>query len=81
MHVIGNILIDGLMKILYNENYDNQGHIGATGTLNSTLLQFLINKDTFITRRPPKSSGREVGEYYCQQHILLVYTLCHNTVL
>ncbi len=48
------------MKILYNKEYDNQGLVGAMGTLNKTLLQFLIQEDSFITINPPKSSGQEV---------------------
>lgn len=57
----GNVLIDGLMKILYDKEYDHQGCIGTRGTVNQPLLQHLIDKDLFITKHPPKSTGREVN--------------------
>lgn len=57
---IGNVLIDGLMKKLYDKEYDEDGCHGAMGTLNNELLQYLIDKDSFIAKPPPKSTGREV---------------------
>lgn len=48
------------MKRLYDKEYDEDGCHGARGTPNKDLLQFLIDKDSFITKAPPKSTGREV---------------------
>eukprot|EP00731_Ephydatia_muelleri_P023848 Em0016g119a len=62
----GNILVDHLMKQLYGVEYDKDGRIGSLGKINNLLLHELSDKDTFITRCPPKSTGRE---YYDHSYV------------
>jgi len=55
----GNMLIDFLAKKLFNKEYDVNGNFAEQGKINERLLKELIKKDNFITKKPPKSTGRE----------------------
>lgn len=54
----GNMLIDGLMKRLFNKPFDEAGNIASMGKLNQPLFKFLIN-DEYYKLGLPKSTGRE----------------------
>lgn len=54
----GNMLIDGLVRILTKKNMDLHGNIARTGKVISPLLSALM-RHPFIRRKPPKSTGRE----------------------
>jgi len=54
----GNMLIDQLMKALYNKEYDENGYVAAHGNVNEELLGYLM-EDDFVNAAPPKSTGRE----------------------
>ena len=54
----GNMLIDGLMKRLYNKPYDEDGKIGLNGNVSNELLKILLN-DEYYNIPYPKSTGRE----------------------
>ncbi|MEE9430911.1 MAG: anhydro-N-acetylmuramic acid kinase [Melioribacteraceae bacterium] len=62
----GNMLIDTLTKKLFNKDFDENGNIARSGKLNTELLDSLKQKDNFIERTPPKSTGRE---YYGEQFL------------
>ena len=55
----GNMMIDLLAKKLFNIDYDNNGKIAASGKLNPVLFEKIIETDEFISKKPPKSTGRE----------------------
>ncbi len=55
----GNMVIDGLMKRLYNKEYDEGGGVAATGRILPVLLDAL-RRHPFFTMKPPKSTGREM---------------------
>lgn len=55
----GNMLIDLAVSEYYNLKYDNNGEIAGKGNLNNDLLKKLMNID-FISKKPPKSTGREL---------------------
>lgn len=55
----GNMMIDMMSKKLYDKEYDKDGKIASSGTLNSILFERIIETDDFINRKPPKSTGRE----------------------
>ena len=54
----GNMIIDGLMKILYKKDYDKNGITARRGKVNSNLLNYL-KRDLYYKKLPPKSTGRE----------------------
>ena len=54
----GNMLIDEAMKILYNKPYDEGGNIALSGSVNSAILEKLMN-DEYLDLPYPKSTGRE----------------------
>ena len=54
----GNMLIDYLTEQYFHIPYDKNGEIGRSGKLDLQLLHILLNDD-FITKIPPKSTGRE----------------------
>lgn len=55
----GNMLIDGLMKQLFEMEFDRGGQTASTGdTVDKQALEWLMD-DWFISKEPPKSTGRE----------------------
>ncbi|MGM0525042.1 MAG: anhydro-N-acetylmuramic acid kinase [Pseudomonadota bacterium] len=55
-----NTLLDAWYRRHFDANgYDQNGAIAASGTINSDLLQTLLNAPYFDTK-PPKSTGREL---------------------
>lgn len=54
----GNMLVDQLMKIVYDKEFDQDGTTASSGTIKKDLLDYLM-ADDFVTSAPPKSTGRE----------------------
>lgn len=54
----GNMIVDGLMRELFNEHYDRNGKTALSGTVNKKLLTWM-SQHPYFKRRPPKSTGRE----------------------
>jgi anhydro-N-acetylmuramic acid kinase len=54
----GNVLIDTWARQHFGRDYDVDGSIAATGTVQDVLLDKLL-RDEFFSRRPPKSTGRD----------------------
>ena len=54
----GNVLMDAWIQRHQQQAYDKEGQWAASGTVNSALLETLL-QDTFFPRSPPKSTGRE----------------------
>jgi anhydro-N-acetylmuramic acid kinase len=54
----GNMVIDALTKKYFDRPYDENGDLAATGKTDYTLLEELI-RHSFLTKIPPKSTGRE----------------------
>ncbi len=54
----GNMLVDQLMKLLYNKDYDEDGETAFSGTVREDLMDYLM-EDGFVKSVPPKSTGRE----------------------
>jgi anhydro-N-acetylmuramic acid kinase len=55
----GNMLIDGAMQALYQQPFDADGRIGASGQFIPELMQQL-QEHPFLMQYPPKSTGREL---------------------
>ncbi len=67
----GNMLMDGLISAITDEqeSFDYNGRLAASGQVCEALLTTLI-AHPFLTRTPPKSTGREMfGETIIQQII------------
>ena len=62
----GNMLIDSLTKKLFNEEYDKDGKYAQSGKFNKALFSAFLEKDEFIEKTPPKSTGRE---YYGEKFL------------
>lgn len=54
----GNMVINALMKKLYNQQYDENGSIALKGAISEKLLSILL-KHQFFNKTIPKSTGRE----------------------
>jgi anhydro-N-acetylmuramic acid kinase len=54
----GNMLIDGLMRRLFNKPFDEYGKTAFGGKINPGLLRWLLS-DNYFRKSPPKSTGRE----------------------
>ncbi len=66
----GNMLIDGLMKKLYDKEFDKDGLIAGKGRVNEKLFNWLKN-DRYYRLKPPKSTGREHYGKDFQKRMLL----------
>ncbi len=54
----GNMLMDEAMRHFYQQSYDANGDIAASGTVQSALLSAL-NAHPYLQLAPPKTTGRE----------------------
>ncbi len=54
----GNMLIDNLMKRLFNQPYDEYGRVAFQGKIIPGLLKWLAD-NSYFKKLPPKSTGRE----------------------
>lgn len=55
----GNMMIDILVKKYFGKEYDENGSIALSGSIDNDLLRSMIKKDNYIEQKPPKSTGRE----------------------
>jgi len=62
----GNMLIDYLSKLFFDEDYDKDGRRAKRGKFNLNVFEFLKQNDSFIESKPPKSTGRE---YYGKEFL------------
>ena len=62
-----NVLLDMAARHFFNKDFDKDGAIARSGTIDDlSVVQFLKNK--FISKEPPKSTGREIfGEPFFEQ--------------
>jgi anhydro-N-acetylmuramic acid kinase len=58
----GNVLMDTWILKNLGKSYDSNGEWGASGQVNSDLLQSLLGHP-FFTQTPPKSTGREMFNF------------------
>ena len=54
----GNMVINALMKIFYNSDYDNNGSVALRGHVAEELLARML-RHSYFSRPVPKSTGRE----------------------
>jgi anhydro-N-acetylmuramic acid kinase len=67
----GNMLIDALAQLLYNQPFDFQGRIAASGRILSPVLTALM-RNPFFTTPPPRTAGREqFGREYAEKFLSL----------
>ncbi|MBI9071557.1 MAG: anhydro-N-acetylmuramic acid kinase [Melioribacteraceae bacterium] len=62
----GNMIVDLLMRIFYQKEFDANGDIAKSGKFNEELFNTLVLRDNFIEKEPPKSTGRE---YYGEEFL------------
>lgn len=63
----GNMIIDNIMRRLFNKPFDKSGHVARRGKLNTQLLNWMM-KNKYFTQQPPKSTGREMfGEKFVEK--------------
>jgi len=67
----GNMLVDGLMRRLFNQEFDRNGEIAAAGNVSKKLLEELL-AHPYFKKQPPKSTGREeFGEAFIEDILSL----------
>ena len=69
----GNMILDSLVRRLFNKDYDKDGIIASKGKLNYELFQYLLKTDNYFRKKYPKSTGRE---YYGEKFILGILKSC-----
>ena len=55
----GNMMIDEAMLKLYKKKYDNNGDVGRSGNVITSLFSELMSHK-YLKQQPPKSTGREL---------------------
>lgn len=70
----GNMMIDYLMQKYFNRKFDKDGKVALRGKVNQNLLRTIFDKDEFVKRRPPKSTGRELYNKQFVESILSDFT-------
>jgi len=55
-----NVLLDTWAHEKTGQDYDRDGQWAATGRVNPQLLNFLLESEPWLTRNPPKSTGRHL---------------------
>jgi anhydro-N-acetylmuramic acid kinase len=67
----GNMLIDALAELLFNQPFDSQGRIAASGRILTPVHTSLLRNPFFVTP-PPRTAGREqFGREYAQKFLNL----------
>lgn len=67
----GNMLIDQLMQILFDQPYDRDGKVAASGHTLKPILEVILRKP-FFHQKPPKTAGREeFGREFTQEFLRL----------
>lgn len=69
----GNAMIDFFVNKYFNLPYDDKGKIAFSGNTIKTVLDDMLNNDTFIRKTPPKSTGRELYSERFMEEISLKY--------
>lgn len=70
----GNMMIDYLMQKYFNRKFDKDGKVALRGKVNQNLLRTIFDKDEFVKRKPPKSTGRELYNKQFVESILSDFT-------
>ena len=55
-----NVLLDIWIHERKGLNYDHDGAWGASGQVDTALLQFLLDSESWLEHKPPKSTGRHL---------------------
>lgn len=56
----GNMLLDYWCHKHLGKKFDKDGRWAASGEVNQDLLEFLLSNEAWLTRQPPKSTGRDL---------------------
>lgn len=69
-----NVLIDEIVRIITDgiKHYDEGGELAAKGKINEQWLEEILLNDKYMTKQPPKSTGRE---YYTIEFAENLYRL------
>jgi len=77
----GNMIIDEICQQLFDAPYDENGLLAKQGNINEKLLARCMDV-AYITKSPPKSTGRELfGKEFAQQLIKENANLCKYDLL
>lgn len=66
----GNVMIDYFMKKYFLLPYDEGGKTAFQGRINTDLLRFLM-ADPYLSKKPPKSTGREQYNMHMMEELAL----------
>ena len=72
----GNMVIDSLARILYDEPFDESGHHAAGGEVDDAMMAELL-RDPYFEQDPPKSTGRE---YFGMSYAERLVTRCQEVM-
>ena len=63
----GNMLLDQAMRLFFRKDIDEDGKLSSEGRVLEDLFE-ILKRDSFISKKPPKSTGRErYGEKFFER--------------
>jgi len=72
----GNVMIDYFMNKYYQRPYDDGGKVALSGMVIIPIYEALI-KDPFFSKKPPKSTGRELYNAQAMENMAEQYGFSH----
>lgn len=72
----GNMVVDSLARILFDEPFDESGHHAAGGEFNDSMMAEML-RDPYFEQEPPKSTGRE---YFGTPYAERLVTRCQEVM-
>lgn len=85
---VGNILIDFSAEYFTSgqKHFDENSEIALKGSLSKTLLEYIKEKDVYVDRKPPKTTGREYYDKkffreiidFASKHGISKYSVVHT---
>lgn len=55
-----NVLIDEAMRKLYGQDFDQDGKVALSGTVDQMRLKSMLEQESYFKMPPPKTTGREL---------------------
>jgi anhydro-N-acetylmuramic acid kinase len=77
----GNVMIDHACKVLLNRSYDRNGEEARKGTVDATMLEYLLSHDYFKRPIPRSAWRRDFGAEYADEVLARFKSLSVSDIL
>lgn len=77
----GNSLIDLIARKYFDKEYDKDALLAKSGNIIEEWIDFAISKESYYSKKPPKSTGRELFNMFYLDHLLVEYPISNKNDL